>query len=115
MRTLGEGLRDGGGVIAVGPSLGDLAVHNVVDLARRCIGQLSRQGHAGMLGHRDGRPERQLRTIDLARVTAHEVGGEPRYVTDPAVRRRVRAALAHHLGLDVPAAVDGAASPNTEG
>ena len=32
----------------------------------------------------------QLRTIDLARVTAYEVGGEPRYVTDPAVRRRVR-------------------------
>ncbi len=57
----------------------------------------------------------QLRTIDLARVTAYEVGGEPRYVTDQAVRRRVRAALTHHLGLDLPAVVDGAASPTIEG
>jgi mRNA-degrading endonuclease toxin of MazEF toxin-antitoxin module len=51
----------------------------------------------------------QLRTIDLARVTADRLGGQPRYVTDPATRRQVRAALAHHLGLDLPAASDGAA------
>ena len=29
-------------------------------------------------------------------------------VTDPQVRRAVRRALAHHLGLDVPAIADGA-------
>jgi mRNA-degrading endonuclease toxin of MazEF toxin-antitoxin module len=64
-------------------------------------------GHAGqtvdglVLVHR-------VRTIDLRRVTAFEVGGSPQFVTDPATRRSVRAALAHHFGLDVPAAADGA-------
>lgn len=51
----------------------------------------------------------QLRTIDLRRVTAFEVGGGPQTVSDPVVLRSVRRALAHHLGLDVPAAADGAA------
>jgi mRNA-degrading endonuclease toxin of MazEF toxin-antitoxin module len=51
----------------------------------------------------------QVRTIDLGRVSADELGGEPRTLTDPAVRRQVRAALAHHLGLDLPAGADGAA------
>jgi mRNA-degrading endonuclease toxin of MazEF toxin-antitoxin module len=51
----------------------------------------------------------QVRTIDLRRVTAFEVGGQSQAVTDPGVRRSVRRALAHHLGLDVPAAADGAA------
>ncbi|HET9345359.1 MAG TPA: type II toxin-antitoxin system PemK/MazF family toxin [Candidatus Limnocylindrales bacterium] len=51
----------------------------------------------------------QLRTIDLRRVTAYELGGRPQSVTDPDVRRAVRHALAHHFGLDVPAAADGAA------
>jgi len=51
----------------------------------------------------------QVRTIDLRRVTAFEVGGVPQVVSDPSLRRAVRAALAHHFGLDVPAAVDGAA------
>ncbi len=65
------------------------------------------QGHAGqtkdavILCH-------QLRTIDLGRVTAFEVGGHAQYVTDPAIRRTVRAAVAHHLGLDLTAAEDGA-------
>lgn len=51
----------------------------------------------------------QVRTIDLTRVTAFEVGGEPQYVTDPELRARVRGALSHQLGLDMPAALDGAA------
>ena len=51
----------------------------------------------------------QLRTVDLERVTAFELAGELQYVTDPALRARVRSALAHQLGLDIPAAVDGAA------
>lgn len=51
----------------------------------------------------------QVRTIDLRRVTSVAIGGAPPVVTDPSIRRRVRQALAHHLGLDVPAAEDGAA------
>jgi mRNA-degrading endonuclease toxin of MazEF toxin-antitoxin module len=51
----------------------------------------------------------QVRTVDLRRVTAAEIGGRAQVVDDPAVRRAVRLALAHHLGLDLPAALDGAA------
>jgi len=51
----------------------------------------------------------QLRTVDLDRVTSFEVGGTPQFVTDPAIRGRVRAAIAHHLGLDIMASLDGAA------
>lgn len=51
----------------------------------------------------------QVRTIDLRRVTAATVGGVAQHVTDSAIRRDVRRALAHHLGLDLPAAADGAA------
>jgi mRNA-degrading endonuclease toxin of MazEF toxin-antitoxin module len=50
----------------------------------------------------------QLRTIDLRRVTAFEVAGARQFVTDRSVRRAVRGALAHHLGLDIPGAADGA-------
>jgi mRNA-degrading endonuclease toxin of MazEF toxin-antitoxin module len=66
---------------------------------------------AGHGGHtRDGLVLcHQVRTIDLRRVTAFEVAGRAQVVTDPAVRAAVRSALAHHLGLDVPSAVDGAA------
>jgi mRNA-degrading endonuclease toxin of MazEF toxin-antitoxin module len=65
-------------------------------------------GHAGQT--RDGVIiVHQVRTIDLRRVSAFELGGEPQNVTDPGIRRAVRAALAHHLGLDLPAALDGAA------
>lgn len=46
----------------------------------------------------------QLRTISLGRV----VGPPDGRVADPALRRAVRAALAHHLGLDIPAVGDGA-------
>lgn len=65
------------------------------------------QGHAGqtrdavILCH-------QVRTIDLDRITTFEIGGKPQHVTDPAIRHAVRAALAHHLGLDVTASEDGA-------
>jgi hypothetical protein len=41
-------------------------------------------------------------------VIAFVVGGVAQQVTDPTVRREVRRALAHHLGLDVPAVADGA-------
>jgi mRNA-degrading endonuclease toxin of MazEF toxin-antitoxin module len=51
----------------------------------------------------------QLRTIDLARITALEVASRVQYVTDGHVRSAVRTALAHHLGLDLAAAEDSAA------
>lgn len=64
-------------------------------------------GHAGQT--RDGLILcHQVRTLDLARVTAYELGGRVQYVTDQDVRVGVRSALAHQLGLDIPAAVDGA-------
>jgi mRNA interferase MazF len=46
----------------------------------------------------------QVRTISLKRVQSPPVGT----VQDAGVRRAVRAGLAHHLGLDIPAVVDGA-------
>lgn len=46
----------------------------------------------------------QVRTISLERV----VGTPDGRVTDPGLRRAVRLALAHHLGLDIPAIGDGA-------
>ena len=51
----------------------------------------------------------QIRTIDLRRVTALEIGGRAQVLEDGVIRRQVRGALAHQLGLDVPAALDGAA------
>lgn len=51
----------------------------------------------------------QLRTIELARVTAFELAGNIQYLTDPEIRRQVRMALARQLGLDLPSAADGAA------
>jgi mRNA interferase MazF len=66
------------------------------------------EGHAGqtatglILCH-------QARTVDLERVTAYKIAGQPQYVTDRAARASVRLALRHHLGLDVPALSDGAA------
>ena len=46
----------------------------------------------------------QVRTISLRRVSSTPRGT----VTDSGLRRAVRAALAHHLGLDIPAIADGA-------
>jgi mRNA interferase MazF len=46
----------------------------------------------------------QVRTISLRRIGSPAVG----VVQDRAIRRSVRGALAHHLGLDIPAVVDGA-------
>jgi mRNA-degrading endonuclease toxin of MazEF toxin-antitoxin module len=51
----------------------------------------------------------QIRTVDLRRISAFEIGGKAQVVADPAIRRAVRSALAHHLGLDLPASLDGAA------
>ena len=63
-------------------------------------------GHAGQT--KDGVVLcHQVRTIDLARVSALEIGGRMQFVTDPAVRLRVRTALARQLGLDIPASLDG--------
>ncbi len=46
----------------------------------------------------------QVRTISLRRVRPRPLGT----VVDPRVRKAVRDALAHHLGLDVPSIADGA-------
>jgi mRNA-degrading endonuclease toxin of MazEF toxin-antitoxin module len=46
----------------------------------------------------------QLRTIAQARIRGRPLG----VVTAVATRRRVRRALAHHLGLDIPGVGDGA-------
>ncbi len=46
----------------------------------------------------------QVRTVSLRRVRSTPLG----MIHDAAIRRSVRAALAHHLGLDVPAVADGA-------
>jgi mRNA interferase MazF len=46
----------------------------------------------------------QIRTISLRRVRSAPVG----VVTDRLLRRSVRGALAHHLGVDIPAIADGA-------
>jgi mRNA-degrading endonuclease toxin of MazEF toxin-antitoxin module len=46
----------------------------------------------------------QLRTVSLGRL----VGAPEGSVTAPSMRRAIRIALAHHLGLDVPAVGDGA-------
>lgn len=46
----------------------------------------------------------QLRTISLGRVRSAPLGS----IQDPTIRRAVRGALAHHLGLDIPARADGA-------
>ena len=48
----------------------------------------------------------QVRTVSLRRVRSAPIG----VVQDPALRRAVRGALAHHLGLDIPAIADGARS-----
>ena len=44
----------------------------------------------------------QVRTISLRRVRGAPLGT----VSDERLRRRVRQALAHHLGLDIPAIGD---------
>ncbi len=46
----------------------------------------------------------QVRTIPLRRIQSSPLGT----VTDRRIRSRVRVALAHHLGLDIPAVADGA-------
>jgi mRNA-degrading endonuclease toxin of MazEF toxin-antitoxin module len=50
----------------------------------------------------------QLRTIDMSRVATFQIGDEVQYVSAVDVRRQVRAALLHQLGLDLPSALDGA-------
>lgn len=54
----------------------------------------------------------QVRTISLERILAAGIlpGGGLAYVSDPRIRGAVRAALRHHLGLDIPPVSDGAAS-----
>ena len=51
----------------------------------------------------------QIRTLDMRRVTAMEIGGRRQSVTDPAIRTAVRSAITRQLGLDLPPEVDGAA------
>ncbi len=51
----------------------------------------------------------QIRAISVLRVEPQRAaGGALRYVSSPTIRRQVREALAHHMGLDIRAAVDGA-------
>jgi len=50
----------------------------------------------------------QLRTIDLSRLTASQIGGRVQSVTDSSLRRQVRSGLARQLGLDLSPAADGA-------
>jgi hypothetical protein len=40
-------------------------------------------------------------------VTAYEIAAQVQYVSSPDIRRGVRAALLHQLGLDLPPALDG--------
>jgi len=62
-------------------------------------------GHAGQT--KDGLILiHQVRTIDVGRVQAFVIAGAVQCVTDPVVRRAVRAGLAHHLGLDIPGSSD---------
>lgn len=51
----------------------------------------------------------QIRTVDMRRVTATEIGGRRQSVTDPAIRAAVRSAITRQLGLDLPPEIDGAA------
>jgi mRNA-degrading endonuclease toxin of MazEF toxin-antitoxin module len=52
----------------------------------------------------------QVRTVSLLRARAIlESGLRVSYVTDRAIRSKVRAALIRQLGLDIPADEDGAA------
>ncbi len=44
----------------------------------------------------------QVRTISMRRIRGAPVG----YLTDAELRRQVRHALAHHLGLDIPLVTD---------
>jgi len=64
------------------------------------LGQAGQTKDAVILCH-------QVRTIDLSRVTAYELGGKVQYVSSPDIRSQVRTALLHQFGLDLPPAVDG--------
>jgi mRNA interferase MazF len=50
----------------------------------------------------------QVRTIDLGRVSSFKIGGVVQRVVDPSIRGQIRAALGHHLGLDVRPPLDAA-------
>jgi mRNA-degrading endonuclease toxin of MazEF toxin-antitoxin module len=54
----------------------------------------------------------QVRTVSARRIRATGIlpGGGVAYLADPGIRSAVRAALGHHLGLDIPARADGASS-----
>ena len=53
----------------------------------------------------------KVRTISIRRIRASGIlpDGGIAYVSDPRIRSAVRAALRHHLGLDIPPLSDGAA------
>jgi mRNA-degrading endonuclease toxin of MazEF toxin-antitoxin module len=54
----------------------------------------------------------QVRSISVGRIRPSGIlpDGGIAYVMDPRIRSTVRAALRHHLGLDIPSLSDGAAS-----
>ena len=51
----------------------------------------------------------QVRTISMQRVAGARSPSPVGYLTDPQRREQVRIALARHLGLNIPAGIDGAA------
>lgn len=59
----------------------------------------------------------QVRTISVRRVRATGIlsGGGVAYLNDSGIRTAVRAALRHHLGLDIPPMSDGAAPVSGRG
>jgi mRNA-degrading endonuclease toxin of MazEF toxin-antitoxin module len=54
----------------------------------------------------------QVRTVSVRRIRASAIlpDGAIAYVMDRTIRSAVRAALRHHLGLDIPPLADGATS-----
>jgi hypothetical protein len=64
-------------------------------------------GHAGQTAA-DLVLVHQIRTIDLGGSGPSRSADGPQALTLPGIRRQVRRALAHHLGLDVLSAADGA-------
>jgi mRNA-degrading endonuclease toxin of MazEF toxin-antitoxin module len=54
----------------------------------------------------------QVRTISVRRIRVTGIlpNGGVAYLTDPRIRSAVRAALRHHLGLDIPPMSDGCAA-----
>lgn len=92
-----------GGMVAVCPITAQRATPRYPNEVAIPLGEAGQTMPGVILCH-------QVRTISLRRVRAVvRVRGLAQYVTDLTIRSDVRAALASHLGLDIPAGRDGAA------